>query len=255
MITLGVDLASQAKLTGICEIAWNAGRADITNIEVRVDDDDLKRLLGSDRIDKVGIDIPLGWPDEFVKAIGKHHAGNGWPESSTNNLRYRATGDFVNEFFKSERLGSRVLSVSSDLIAVPAFRAAKLMADLSTPVDRCGAGLICEVYPEGALRRWRFQCREYKGKKKKASGARGRLVEALLHSTREWLRISDAHRDLCKADDNALDALVSCLVARAAACKLVEEIPVGYEERASREGWIALPKAESLDRLPNPQPA
>jgi hypothetical protein len=61
-ITVGVDLASPAKRTGTCEIAWSLGPADVTWIEVGVDDDNLKRPLGSDGIDKVGIDTALGWP-------------------------------------------------------------------------------------------------------------------------------------------------------------------------------------------------
>ena len=142
----------------------------------------------------------------------------------------------------------RVLSISSDRIAVPAFRAAGLLATISPPIDRTGAGRICEVYPAGALQRWGFHPRGYKGTRNRP--ARLKLVDGLLRRTETWLKVGE-YRDLCVDNDNALDALVACLVARAKACGFVEEIPVESRARASREGWIALPTAGSLDNLPN----
>jgi hypothetical protein len=242
MITLGIDLASQPKLTGICEIAWESGRASVTEIGVDVNDTELKRRLGSARLDKIGIDIPLGWPDPFVAAITNHHAMEHWPNNQTNELRYRATDEFVNRELKT-----CVLSVSSDRIAIPAFRAATLLSEVSPSIDRTGAGRVCEVYPAGALRRWGFTFEGYKGKKN--FEARQRLVENLLHKTEEWLRLSDSDRDLCERDDNAFDAVVASLVSRAAACGLIDAVPSNLHERASREGWIALPLPESLDKL------
>jgi hypothetical protein len=242
MITLGIDLASRPELTGICEIAWESGRASVTEIRVDVNNTELKRSLGSARLDKIGIDIPLGWPDRFVAAITNHHAMEHWPESRTNELRYRATDEFVNQ-----KLKTRVLSVSSDRIAIPAFRAARLLSEVLPSIDRTGAGRVSEVYPAGALRRWGLTFEGYKGKKN--FEVRRQLVEDLLHKTGGWLRLSDSDRNLCERDDNAFDAVVASLVSRAAACGLIDLVPSDLRERASREGWIALPLPESLDQL------
>jgi hypothetical protein len=242
MITLGIDLASQPELTGICEITWGPGRASITDIRVDVNDTELKRKLGSDRLDKIGVDIPLGWPDPFVAAMNHHRAMEHWPDSQTNQLRYRATDEFVNRELKT-----RVLSVSSDRIAIPAFRAARLLSEVLPSIDRTGAGRVCEVYPAEALRRWGLTFKGYKGKKN--FEVRQRLVENLLHKTEEWLRLSDSGRKLCERDDNAFDAVVASLVSRASVCGLIDAVPRDLQERASREGWIALPLPESLDKL------
>jgi hypothetical protein len=242
VITLGIDLASQPELTAICEIVWDHGRALVTEIRADVDNTRLRNQLDSSRFHKIGIDIPLGWPEKFLAAMTEHHSAGSWPDCPLNALRYRATDEFVNQ-----RLGTHVLSVSSDRIAIPAFRAAKLAAELSAPIDRAGGGRICEVYPAGALCRWGLPHRGYKGKKK--LGVRGKLLEALLRKAEPWLHIDDPNRSFCESNDNALDALVACLVARAAACGLVDGIPSDLRERASREGWIALPAPESLDRL------
>ena len=241
MITLGIDLASQPELTGICEIAWESGGASITDIRVDVNDTALKGRLASATLGKIGIDIPLGWPDPFVAAITSYHAMRHWPDSQTRELRYRATDEYVNRELKT-----RVLSVSSDRIAIPAFRAARLLSEVLPPIDRTGAGRVCEVYPAGALRRWGFTFEGYKGKRNLK--VRRRLVKDLL-ARLDWLRISDPDRDLCESDDNALDAVVASLASRAAACGLIDAVPSDLQERASREGWIVLPLPESLDKL------
>src|SRR5207253_2236918 len=71
-----------------------------------------------------------------------------------HQLRFRAT-----DFAVHERTGRWPLSVSSDLIAVPALRAARLFG----AHDRSGAGVLVEVYPAAALRIWGFSTRGYKG--------------------------------------------------------------------------------------------
>jgi hypothetical protein len=144
VITLGVDLASQPRLTGICEINWGSDRANVTGIIVDVGDDQLIQRFGSPTIDKIGIDIPLGWPDKFVAAITEHHSmASIWPDCEPDELRYRATDKAVNK----ERF---VLSVSSDRIAVPAFRAARLAARLSFSNRPHGSGEDLRGLPGGS---------------------------------------------------------------------------------------------------------
>jgi uncharacterized protein with LGFP repeats len=54
---------------------------------------------------------------------------------------------------------------------------------------------------------------------------------------------------LCGASRDACDALVAALAARAAAIGVCEPIPDEYRRLAEVEGWIALPKAKSLNWL------
>jgi predicted nuclease with RNAse H fold len=93
----------------------------------------------------VGIDAPFGWPDAAVEATATWASGGRWPEVSKNDLRYRLTDQCVRE-----TTGLPPLSVSSDRIAVTAWRCARLLDALRTngrPVDRTGTDDIFEVYP------------------------------------------------------------------------------------------------------------
>jgi predicted nuclease with RNAse H fold len=243
MITLGIDLASQPKGTAACAIEWAAGRARVVDIACGQDDEALlARIAGAD---KVGIDVPLGWPDAFVDGVARFHTGGEWPGATVVALRYRATDEVV-----AARTGRWPLSVSTDLIGVPAFRAARLVARLAKdgdPVDRGGAGRLVETYPAAALRLWGLTATRYKRREGLAS-LRG-LLAALQRRTRGWLALDIAARRLCGSRDDALDALVAALVARAAALGLCEPPPAHLAARATREGWIALPPADALDRL------
>ena len=151
MRTLGVDLASQPQKTATCIVDWRANESVVESINTDVNDERLLELAG--KMDKVGIDIPFGWPEAFVGAITAHHCQQPWPATPLRNLRYRRTDLFVHE--KTDKWP---LSVSTDMIAIPALRAAALMcrlAEAGTPIDRTGAGKFVEVYPAAALLRWR----------------------------------------------------------------------------------------------------
>jgi hypothetical protein len=79
--TLGLDLASQPKNTGVCAIEWTAGHADVLMLWRGTDDGstalhdhlivDLMQGLRGDLPlpSKVAIDAPLGWPVDFVRAV------------------------------------------------------------------------------------------------------------------------------------------------------------------------------------------
>jgi hypothetical protein len=243
VITLGIDLASQPRSTAACAIEWNAGRARVVDVACGQDDDALlARIAGAD---KVGLDVPFGWPDAFVDAVAGFHAGRDWPPAELVALRFRETDRVV-----AARTGRWPLSVSTDLIGVPAFRAARLLARVAAadgPVDRSGAGRLVETYPAAALRRWGFAATGYKRREGRAGLTE--LLRELRRRTRGWLDLDTAARRLCGASDDALDSLVAALVARAAALGLCESPPPHLAAAATREGWIALPAADALARL------
>jgi predicted RNase H-like nuclease len=110
-------------------------------------------------------------------------------------------------------------------------------------VDLSGAGKVVEVYPALALRRWSLPYREYK--RMKGSSQRTELIDALAART-PWLRMDERRADLERSDD-LVDALVAALVARAHHVHQCEPIPDEHRDDARREGWIAVPRASSLD--------
>jgi predicted nuclease with RNAse H fold len=243
MITLGIDLASQPKGTAACAIEWGAGRARVLDVACGQDDETLVARIA--RADKVGMDVPFGWPDAFVQAVAAFHAGDPWPDASVTALRYRETDRVV-----AARTGHWPLSVSTDLIGVPTFRAARLLARLTAqgrPVDRSGAGHLVETYPAAALRLWGFTSTGYKRRDGRPSLQA--LLNRLEERTAHWLDLGVAARRLCRDSDDALDAVVAALVARAAALGLCEGPPAALAAVASREGWIHLPDGDALDRL------
>jgi hypothetical protein len=244
MITTGIDLASQPLKTAACSIDWVDGRAEVTSlIPGGVDDETVLALISES--DKAGLDVPLGWPADFLAATRAHAEGRPWPGGDLHQLRFRETDRYV-----WRQTNRWPLSVSSDLIAVPAFRAAALVSQLSPPVDRSGSGRLVEAYPAAALRRWGFDPLRYK--RKAGSGRREALVSSFRETTSEWLVLTDPQWDLCVRGDDAVDAVVAAIVARAAARGLCDPIPCESAALARREGWIALPVSDSLSRVAEP---
>ena len=245
MATGGVDLASQAKNTGACVIIWSESRATVTEMRDHADDECIAQLMV--RVEKLGIDVPLGWPKAFVDAVSMHATDGSWPvhynHAQAHAFRYRKTDLWIRE-----TLNARFpLSISSDLIAIPAMRAAALLARQDAPVARDGSGIVAEVYPAAALRRWGFRSQQYKGTLH--ADARRELVLHLRRETRGWFEFADDFAEICCTNDNVLDALIAALVARAVYVGLVEPIPSEHLAAARQEGWIALPTVNSLHQL------
>ncbi len=242
MRTVGIDLSSQPAKTAACAIEWRSGAALVSKVIRGVDDERALSLMRT--ADKVGIDIPLGWPEAFAVAVGLHASGKPWAadyvHADSARFRYRRTDLAV------IALGARPLSVSSDRIAIPAMRAAALLGSMSPRPPRDGGGLVVEVYPALALRRWALPSQGYKGRERKTE--RSELVGAFLALT-PWLEISDEATHLCQASDDAFDALIAAVVARAVAIGAVQPIPASERVAAQNEGWIAIPDSDSLERL------
>ena len=244
VITLGVDLAASAEQTAICKIEWSNGKAVANEATCGVDDNQLFALIAQVEVGKVGIDVPFGWPDEFVKAVVCHKNRTPWPRAMQESLRFRETDRVAHE--KTNRWP---LSVSSDLIGVTAMRAASLfsrLAETGKAIDRTGTGQLVEVYPAAALKIWKFVSKGYKSTK--GYEVRCALIREIENRTSRWFDFGRV-RTLCEKSDDALDALVAALVARAAALDLCEPIPQETVPQAQREGWIALPKPDTLDKL------
>jgi len=240
--TLGVDLAASPAKTGVAWLEWTNGSARVSDLHVGASDSEL--LAAMSAATKTGIDCPLGWPREFVKFVVKHENDHvivepGLAENWRRRLSYRETDLHV----KSAVPGIQGLSVSSDRIGVTTMRCAALLSGLAErgkPVRRTGSGPVAEVYPAASLVRWGFSHKGYKGSKPTAHAQRNELVEHLLERA-PWLDLG-SHELECRKSDDALDAVLASMTARAAAIGLTEAIPEQAREAAEVEGWIALPE-------------
>jgi predicted RNase H-like nuclease len=256
--TFGIDLASQPKNTAICLIDWQADRAAVVELARGTDRYGAvlhdKRLMHAMVGDLYGpapamtsIDAPLGWPTLFSQVITNQAD---WPDSLEENppeLLRRATDLFV-----ADLTGKQPLAVTTERIAYAAIRANRILGRLQRavelPVDRSGmTGVVCETYPDAALRRfglWPESLPRVTSYKDKASPAvRERIVKGLLMRA-PWLTFQDADPAMLHASDDCLDALLCALVARA--CAKSRTIPPGDEARARVEGWIHLPADEGV---------
>ncbi|GII42252.1 DUF429 domain-containing protein [Planotetraspora phitsanulokensis] len=246
MLTVGVDLAAEAVRTAVAWVEWSERGARVRDVVVGADDDLIVEAVKGAA--KSGIDCPLGWPDLFVSFVSAHRAGDvavpaGLGRDWRRDLALRVTDRAVHE-----RTGLRPLSVSADRIAHPAMRCAALLARLAgetgTVVARDGGGLVVEVYPAASLKEWGLPYRGYK--RTENAEALSRVIDVLLAAA-PWLSLGD-HEAVCRRSDDAADAVVAALTARAAACGLVTAPAPEQAASAATEGWIAVPTA-SLDAL------
>lgn len=245
--TLGIDLAAQPERTAVCAVEWDGGSALAEVLPGRHDDARLLDLMRQPW-DKIGIDCPLGWPEPFVEAVTAHRSGKRWPargldpDEHRRRVRYRHT-----DLALAQREGFLPLSVSSDLIGVVALRGAMLLdryADGRKAVRRDGAGIVAEVYPAAALRRW---LPAFRGSYKR----RGDLapLRTLVAAVTDAVpvKFSGDSRERCETSHDAFDAMVCALVARAVTLRQTRRPRSDHELRlAATEGWIHVPKKSSM---------
>jgi len=242
MLTAGVDLAAESARTAMAIVKWSSTGAVVTELGLGVDDKSIVDTMAD--VEKLGIDCPFGWPDDFVQFLNAHHRGNApvpaneSPAGWRRRLAYRETDRFVRD-----RTGLNPLSVASDRIALTAMRAAGLLSRMAAdgqPVDRLGAGRVVEVYPAASLKRWNLQHRGYKRRENQPN------LQKLVSSLQEmapWLDLGSYESRCCESDD-AFDAVIAALASRAAAVGRTDPPHAHQQERARTEGWIALPNCE-----------
>ena len=228
MLTAGVDLAAQPGKTGAAAIDWAYRPPKVIYARLGVDDDSVLALARRVVLEggRLGVDCPLGWPQDFVAFIRAHSEGLPLPlgaGSDTRSLRLRETDQALRE-----RLGIIPLSVSTNMLGVTALRAARLLdrlRDEGTPVDRSGRGTICEVYPAASRTAWGL-----------AKSMRD-LSELLLDLP---LQIGPSDRGLLESE-HVFDALIAALTARAVALGATIGPSEQQDQLAAIEGWIHAP--------------
>lgn len=236
MITVGIDLAAEASRTALAVVTWSHDRATLTDLSVGVDDARIRRE--ANRADKVGVDCPFGWPTAFIDVATAHHRGTLVPPTSSGRDWRRPLTMRETDLDVHTTTGLTPLSVSADRIAHAAFRWAAIAAALTADGHDCardGSGLIAEVYPAAALNIWKLPYRGYKRVTNRA--ARNELVD-LLRDAAPWLDLGN-YDVTCRESDDALDAVICALIARAVWLGQTRCPPAGSS--ASAEGWIHLP--------------
>jgi hypothetical protein len=132
------------------------------------------------------------------------------------------------------------------------MRCAELLAafeNAGDEVDRSGqSGRLVEVYPGAAIRLWGISSEGYKSSN--PDRARTGRANAVAHLGRHLplLRIDSGASELMLRSDDAIDAVIAALVARAHAAGSTFPTPEVSQLRAKSEGWIALPSSP-LDSL------
>lgn len=237
MRTLGVDLAADPARTAACVIDWSTGTVSLLPRPTS-DDAIVEAVLAADL---TGIDVPLGWPDAFVDALVAHREDGPWPTMATpvdrHPMRFRITD------IDAQGAGFRPLSVSTDLLGIPALRGAHiqhLLRAAGATVDRSGTtGCLFESYPAAALRTWGLTSTGYKGR-----ANLGVLRDLVAAFAPRCGPIADAVAHcLASCDDDELDAVVCAVLARGAIQGQVTSPAPDQLAAARREGWIRLPTA------------
>ena len=250
MLTAGVDLAAEPRGTALAVIDWSGEVARV--VELTVGASDGRIVAVAPTVASLGIDCAFGWPDDFVAFIAGHSAGGRLdrsPAESTGSgmdwrrrLAYRETDRVVRRL-----TGRWPLSVSTDRLGLTAMHCAALLESLGDgigPVDRSGAGFAAEVYPSATLRTWGFSTAGYKAD----AAIRAGLLDSLLERA-PWLDPGPMAA-LMVASDDAFDAVIASLAARAHALGLWHRPPPESLDRAGREGWIVLPTVDLAQLAP-----
>jgi predicted nuclease with RNAse H fold len=240
MRTVGVDLAAEPRKTAVAVIAWSEGTARVESLRLGVGNAEIVEVVCA--AERAGIDSPFGWPEAFVRFLNEHD-GDGLPVphglESRDGRRPLATRR--TDLLVRASTGLSPLSVSADRIAHVAFRCAGLLAELRDSGVDAGrvSGRAVEVYPAAALLGWGLPARGYKGLVNRA--ALTELVAGFGEAA-PWLDLGVAER-LCRESDDAFDAVVAAVVARAVALGRTELPEDEDRAAAEREGWIHLPNS------------
>lgn len=181
--TFGIDLASQPKRTAVAVIAWDEPHPRLVELALHRDRQgdvffdkylvttavSLRRPEGCPEITKVAIDAPFGWPRDFIAALNAYTDSlvPPVPMDYDRERLYRRTTDLD----IATRKEGNPLPVSVDKIGYCAIRTAVLLGEVTRlrgpeAAARDGSGLVCEVYPAVAARRWLTAAR-YKGAKQR----------------------------------------------------------------------------------------
>ena len=214
---VGIDLSADGTKTSACvvEISEDAIDIDVPDDAGTHGFDDptiATRWLRDDNA-RIGIDAPFGWPSTFTEAVAAwsgdtrrwpewdrarvktKRSGGYWTEPA-EFLAYRTTDRFVRLWRKDRHRSGNAgcihrkwgwpggLSVSTNMIGITAFRAARLLQAAGED-SRTGAGRLFEVYPAGALAEWCLPSSGYKRDADNRAALAGELCRRMCSGLRQ----------------------------------------------------------------------
>ena len=265
MKTIGIDLAGENSPTGICVLEWSNRNATVKDLSVAKRDissiaQEVQNVWNP-RTDAIGIDAPFDFPIAFSEAVTAMRTGGQPPQGDP---RWRLTEKYIKQ---TKNPLSSVTSLITNTVSGRCYPLRHALVGQKC-VDRIGYSTrIFEVYPAAALVSWGIIPvsvvngePSYKRSGDDGNNARQGVLDKLLQCTTcngsPWLIVDDDSHQQLQAKDDAIDALVSALVARVAMNVSRPTDPahvVAPQDLTTvqREGWIHLPGDRSLDCLPS----
>lgn len=234
----GVDLAAELRNTAVCVLEMHGDYLNVVDLSVGVADETILHVI--ENVQHTGVDVPVGWPAPFASFIADHALGTLAVPATTGSQWRRSLAMRATDLYVREHVGLSPLSVSTNLLAYPAFRWAGLEAalrDRGHPVSRDGSGRIAEIYPAAALKCWGLPHNGYKGSQRAAR--REYILDGVLRNF-PALNIT-GFAALAVGSDHALDALLAALMAHLKSQGGAVAPPPQYQRLAQQEGWIWFP--------------
>lgn len=235
-ITWGLDMSTSHKKTAAVALEWSGGGARVVDVHYPLKAVEIAALVVATHPATWAVDVPFGWPDQFVSLLAKRHrqplarddipATAAWEKWRTREVAQRLTDRFLTD---DPRIRTRPLPASFQLLGATAAAWTLIEAQLAAvgvTVDRAGInGRLCETYPSAVLAAWG------------APRGTGKHTWPALQARFGFLSTDPRHEPALLSDD-VCDAVVCAMAARARELGLTVT-PAGDElPPAQREGWI-----------------
>jgi Protein of unknown function (DUF429) len=233
--TWGLDLSTNKRKSAAVAVRWSPTGAEVIDIQTPLTAQDVAALISQHRDSHWAVDVPFGWPEQFVELMAVRHNGPlsadqlskvvDWELWRTRLIARRVTDQCL---YDHEDVNTRPLPASFDKLGATAAMWALIEARLAAEgvaIDRSGVtGTICETYPTAALRAWGWK-------------AKGKPDEQVLVELIQDLEFPpDLRHHLVK--DDVCDAVVCAVVARAHQLGRTVKPDASQLGAARREGWI-----------------
>jgi len=248
MRVAGVELSLDETLTSVAVLTCAPELVTVERTVTSVSDDHLATLLADRGIDAVGINAPV-----TVTARAAGRAGDREPDGDlasvvtahlSTRYRIRAT-----DRWRREHLNELPMPTESAAgrRAMAGLRANRLLAghDPTLLDPTLAVRRVVEVDPAVAMFQWRLPYCGYVAHEGRADIAEVR--ETIVAGLAGRLTVPAA--SLQVRDGGQLNAVVAGLVAVMVRLGLTERVPDEQQVHARAEGWVQLPKRDSLDNF------
>lgn len=260
-VVLGVDFATDRTDTALAALAVpDSGRNRLLGVWRPCDHLILANVLHRQRFAVAAVDVPFGWPTNFIEMVSSHqsgpHSGEAEPGSAqahewrVTEVALRHTDRFIKSHYKH-----RPISVGFDRLGATAAAWSLIEPHLfDEATQRAGSGKgelgrVVETYPSAQMLAWQEWIdfsEEVKSSSTRTPKAIAELVDAFA------LDVDAQHEELLLADTEAgghvrdafVCALTAAVLARAEGkCRpMIDEADF---ERAATEGVIWLNNQKS----------